>query len=128
MTSPILTVEPTITLRAVSAILRDSDIGTVVVLEGAGVAGILSERDIVRALADGADPDQVWVGDVMTCSPRYLTVGEPFDDAAATMLSAGVRHLPVFDEGEVVGIVSIRDVAANPPDWRRDAHSGGSRR
>ena len=113
MTSPVLTVEAAATLRKASTALRDEDVGTVVVLEGTGVAGILSERDVVRAIADGADPDQVWVGDVMTLSPRYLTVGEPLDDAVATMLCAGIRHLPVFDEGEVVGIVSIRDVAEN---------------
>jgi CBS domain-containing protein len=72
--------------------------------------GIVSERDVVWAVAANGDPDRVRVGDVMSIDPRYLTCGEPIASAVDAMLSAGVRHLPVLDEGEPVGIVSIRDV------------------
>ena len=75
------------------------------------VAGMVSERDIVRALAAGADPDEERVASVMSRRPRYLTLGDDVASAVDVMLAAGIRHLPVVDDGELVGIVSIRDVA-----------------
>jgi CBS domain-containing protein len=79
-------------------------------MDGSTAAVILSERDIVHALADGADPDQIRVLDVMSKEPRYLTAGEDVAGAVDVMLDVGVRHLPVLDEGDVVGIVSMRDL------------------
>jgi CBS domain-containing protein len=99
------------TLRTASVRLRDADIGTLAIMEGPVIAGIVSERDVVRALAEGADPDEVWVGDVMSSLPRYLTPGDSVHSALEVMLAAGIRHLPVVDEGDLVGIVSIRDLA-----------------
>lgn len=99
------------TLRTAAARLRDAEVGTLAIMEGSAIAGIVSERDVVRAAADGADPDEVWVGDVMSELPRHLTPGDSLHGALEIMLAAGIRHLPVVDEGELVGIVSIRDVA-----------------
>jgi CBS domain-containing protein len=80
-------------------------------MKESAIAGILSERDLVRAIAEDANPDEVWVGDIMTEEPRYLTVGEGLVSALEIMLAAGIRHLPVIDDGELVGIVSIRDLS-----------------
>ncbi len=110
MATPVVTVDVGSTLRSASEVLRREDVGTLVVFEGARVAGILSERDIVRALAQGADPDEATAGELMTQWPRYMTVGEPIENACRAMLAAGIRHLPVFDEGQLIGIVSIRDL------------------
>ncbi|HKH88395.1 MAG TPA: CBS domain-containing protein, partial [Acidimicrobiales bacterium] len=79
----------------------------------AEIAGIVSERDLVRALADGVDPDTGRVADVMSHDPRYLTLADHVVTAVEMMLDAGIRHLPVIEEGELVGIVSIRDLAAS---------------
>ncbi len=111
MESPVATVEATATLRSAARALREGDVGTLVILDGSDIAGIVSERDVVRALADDADPDDVWVGDVMSESPRYLTKGDSVTSAVEVMLAAGIRHVPVVDEGELVGIVSMRDLA-----------------
>ena len=81
-------------------------------LDGDTIAGILSERDIVDAVAAGNDPDEVQVGEAMTRDPRYVTEGDPVGTALVTMLRAGVRHMPVVASGTLVGIVSIRDLAA----------------
>ena len=62
-------------------------------------------------MAEGADPDEVWVADVMSERPRYLTNSDRVSDAVDVMLTVGIRHLPVLDEGELVGMVSIRDLA-----------------
>ncbi|HTX62672.1 MAG TPA: CBS domain-containing protein [Acidimicrobiales bacterium] len=110
MHSPVVTVEGTVTLREAAGALRDAGIGTLAVMDGPEIVGIVSERDVTRALADGADPDEVWVADVMSGEPRYVTSGDQVDAARDVMLAAGVRHLPVLDEGELVGIVSMRDL------------------
>lgn len=70
---------------------------------------VISERDIVRALADGADPDAIWAADVGTEEPRYVTPSHPVPRLAEEMLAAGVRHMPVVDDNEVVGMVGARD-------------------
>ena len=105
-----MTIEGKATLRQAAGAMRGSDIGTLAVLDGPEIQGIISERDVTRAIADGADPDEIWVADVMTTEPRYVTTGERVVAAREAMVAAGVRHLPVLDEGEIVGIISIRDV------------------
>lgn len=110
MTSAVVSVEPTATLREAAVAMRDANVGAVAVVEGDEVAGVLSERDVVRATAGGSDPDRVQVGDAMAAGPRYLTLADTVGAAAEMMVEAGVRHLPVVDEGDLVGIVSIRDV------------------
>ena len=111
MESPVATVEATATLRSAARALREGDVGTLVIMDGRAIVGIVSERDVVRALADDANPDEIWVGDVMSESPRYLTKGDSVRSAVEVMLTAGIRHLPVVDEGELAGIVSMRDLA-----------------
>jgi len=111
MTTNVITVDEQATLRQAAARLRDADVGTLVILRGRDVAGIVSERDVVRALATGADPDQVWVSDVMTDDPRYLTEADNIGTALRIMLAAGIRHLPVLSESQLVGIVSMRALA-----------------
>ncbi|MGC8470822.1 MAG: cyclic nucleotide-binding/CBS domain-containing protein [Acidimicrobiales bacterium] len=112
MHSPVVAVDEKTTLREAARLLRDADIGTLVVEDEGeeAIAGIVSERDVTRALADGADPDEVWVADVMSREPRYATAGDQVSTALDVMLVAGIRHLPVLEEGELVGIVSMRDL------------------
>jgi CBS domain-containing protein len=109
MSTPPITVEPAATLREVAAVLRDARIGAVVMLAPGRPMAVISERDIVRALADGADPDAICAADVATEEPRYVTPWHPVPRLAEEMLAAGVRHMPVVDENEVVGMVGARD-------------------
>lgn len=109
MTTPAITVEAQATLREVAAVLRDANIGAVVVLAPERPLAVISERDIIRALADGADPDAVWAADVVTEEPRYVTLSYPVPRLAEEMLAAGIRHMPVVEENEVVGMVGERD-------------------
>ena len=110
MESPVRTIEGRATLRDAARALHEGDMGTLVIMHGSAIAGILSERDVVRALADGTDPDNTPVRDVMSKDPRYLTTADTVTAAVEIMLAAGIRHLPVVDEAELVGIVSIRDL------------------
>lgn len=104
-------------LREVVAALRERRVGALVVADGDDVVGIVSERDVVRALAeDGPDAldqrvEQVMTSPVTTCTPASTT-----DELMALMTDGRFRHLPVVDEGRLVGIVSIGDVVK----WRLD--------
>lgn len=110
MHSPVVTIDKTETVRTAAVVLHGADMGTLAVMAGSTIAGVLSERDIIAALATGADPDQTRVADVMSKEPRYLTSGEDVATAVETMLAAGIRHLPVLEDGELIGIVSMRDL------------------
>lgn len=109
-TWPVVTLPPRATLRDAAQLIEKENVGALVVLpEGDAPLGILTERDIVRALAEGAAPDEVWAADVMTEEPRYATPAASIRTVAQEMVAIGVRHLPVIDEGEVIGIVAGRD-------------------
>jgi predicted transcriptional regulator len=107
-----ITVDEKTTLRSVSAVLAELDIGVAVVALPDGSAGIVSERDVSRALANGADPDEVWAADVMTPELVIVEPDETVLDAASRITTEGVRHLAVVDRGTIVGVVSARDVLA----------------
>jgi len=104
-------VDEKLTLRALAAVLASADVGAVLVERPDGTVGVVSERDIVRALADDADPDLIWSADVMTEDVVRSRPDEPVLVAAARMLDHRIRHLVIVDEGDrVVGVVTARDL------------------
>ena len=110
-------------LVAAAKLMRDDDIGTVIVTSNDEVRGILTDRDIViRAVADDRDLAEVTVGEV--CSPGVTTTtpDEPVDKALRTMEQENVRRLPVVDGGRPVGLVSLGDLSevADTGDTMRD--------
>ncbi len=111
MRTSVASIQPEVTLRRAAAELARAEVGTLAIMDEDAVVGMVSERDIVRALATGADPDEALVASVMSRQPRYLTLGDDVASAVDIMAAAGIRHLPVVDDGELVGIVSIRDLA-----------------
>jgi len=105
--------EATASVMDAAELMRESDIGDVVVLEDDELCGIVTDRDIVvRVLAEGSDPAMVTVGEI--CS-RELTTIPPtasIGDAVRLFREKAIRRLPVVEEdGEVVGIVTIGDIA-----------------
>lgn len=99
-------------LRDVARELYECEIGVVLVDNPGGPTGLVSERDLVAAVADGDDLDERQALDVMTAD---LVTAGPDDTIAAVgalMCEAGVRHVPVVVDGTVVGVVSVRDVLA----------------
>jgi CBS domain-containing protein len=109
--SPV-TVERGENLRAAAKRLADDEVGALIVLTASGAVGVFSERDLTRAVADGANLDEELVEQYMTEAP--LTVGKDgtLGDAIAKMNEYGVRHLAVVEKGDVVGMISIRDIMA----------------
>lgn len=113
MTSDPMTVEPQASVQAVARMMRDEDIGAVLVTEGGRLRGLVSDRDlVVRAMAEGGDPDRTTVA--QACSEDLVTVG-PDDDlilAVQVMREHSVRRVPVVDrESHPVGIVALADLA-----------------
>jgi CBS domain-containing protein len=93
-------------------IMRDSDIGDVIVLQDGSVGGIVTDRDIVvRGVADGRDPESTSVSDVCTTGIEAIEPSASVDDALSRMREADIRRLPVVDGGRPVGIISLGDLA-----------------
>jgi predicted transcriptional regulator len=101
------------TIQKVAEVLVNDAIGVVLVagIDG-GVVGVISERDVVRCVADGADLDAVRADDIMTLDLVTVERRSEITDAAQLMLDADLRHLVVTDRGEPYGVASVRDVLA----------------
>jgi CBS domain-containing protein len=109
MTRSLLTVSTDGTIGEAAARMVERGVGAVVVVDGKSIAAILTERDVMKAVAagkDGSAPVTEW----MTRHPDTIEPDDTTDHAATLMIHGGFRHLPVVEEGEVVGIVSIRDL------------------
>lgn len=112
MTTRLVTMDGTDTLTAAAQEMRDSAIGDVIVTSGDAVIGIVTDRDItVRGVADGLDVRTATLSQILT--QDVVTVTQ-YDDAVAAadlMRTYGVRRLPVIEEGRLIGLVSIGDLA-----------------
>lgn len=109
MTRSLLTVSAETTIGEAASRMVERGVGAVVVLEGESVRAILTERDVLKAVADGRDGTAP-IADWMTRHPETIEPTDTTDHAASLMIHGGYRHLPVIEEGRVVGIVSIRDL------------------
>jgi CBS domain-containing protein len=109
MSRGLLAVGPELTLREVAERMVSRDVGAVLVLEDERLVGILTERDVLRAVAGGIREDTV-VADWMTRDPETMEPDEPIRQAAVLMIHGGFRHLPIVEGERVVGMLSIRDL------------------
>ena len=108
MTSDVLGLDPATSLVEAARRMHERRVGAVVVTEGDRLVGIVTERDVLRAVATGSVEGPV--ADAMTRAPETIGPDESAGQAAALMIHGGFRHLPVVDGGDVVGMVSIRDL------------------
>ena len=109
MTRDLLTISADATLGEAAASMVDRGVGAAVVLENETVTAILTERDVMKAVASGSGgnaPAAEW----MTRHPDTIEPADTMDQAASLMIHGGYRHLPVVEDGRLVGIVSIRDL------------------
>jgi CBS domain-containing protein len=109
MSSDLLSVETSVSITEVAQRMVDRNVGAVLVLDDGRLAGILTERDILRAVARGLS-DTTRVADCMTAHPETITPDDTTAHAAVLMLHGGFRHLPVVEGDDVVGVLSIRDL------------------
>ena len=109
VTRPAVYVHTNDTLRAAAQLLVDESIGAALIRGPHGLMGIVSERDLVRAMADGASPSRTTVAEIMTTEVVVASPSDELLDVVDRMVTAEVRHIPVIEDGVAVGVVSIRE-------------------
>ncbi|HEX8975735.1 MAG TPA: CBS domain-containing protein [Gemmatimonadales bacterium] len=111
MSPEVLTVGPGHTLREAARAMYRRRVGAAVVVDPeAPGPGVITERDILRAIGEGQDPDQERVADHLTARLTFAAPDWSLERAAATMVRGGFRHLVVVEGGEMAGILSMRDI------------------
>ena len=109
----LVSVGPQTRLADVAREMRLDDCDSVAVMTDGRLVGIITERDLVRAIADGVDPKQATASVVMTPNPATVTTEEDVSVVALKMMRLGIRHLPVVDAiGKPVGLLSARNLVA----------------
>ena len=107
----LFTLSPSDSVRDAVRVMAERKIGAVLIKRDDKLAGIFTERDVLTRIVDaGLDADTTKLDDVMTADPDTLAPSDRAMDALMKMSTRGYRHLPVVDEGQLVGIVSIRDI------------------
>jgi CBS domain-containing protein len=112
MRSDFIEVAPEDTLGEVAQKMVEAKTGAVAVLDYGRLIGILTERDMLKAMAGRVLTSDARAREWMTADPITATPDTPLEEAQATMLENGFRHLPVMDSSRVVGIVSLRRIAS----------------
>jgi CBS domain-containing protein len=111
MTEKVLTITPGRTLRDAARFMSEHNVGAAVIIDPeAPGPGIVTERDVVRSLGAGEDPDAEVVSDHLTAKATFADGDWGLEDAADAMARGGFRHLVVVSNGEVEGIISMRDI------------------
>jgi CBS domain-containing protein len=116
MTEPVVTADASTSLREVGELMRDHNVGSVVILEGGRPAGVITDRDLALAVvADGVDH----AAEARDHATRPLVSGDAemaLEEAAALMVQHRIRRLPVLNDGRLAGIVTIDDLAVRAGD------------
>lgn len=113
MNTHVAVTTPDASVAAAAAVMVKANVGSAVVMQGRFLAGILTERDVLRSAACGEDPSASVVSDWMTADPQSASPDTSVEDAAEIMFLNGFRHLPVVDGRTVCGVVSLRDLFAS---------------
>jgi CBS domain-containing protein len=119
MTASVTTATSQMSLQQVAEMMREGDMGSIPVVDGGKLVGIVTDRDIVvRAVAEDHAPSDVTVGEICSVDLVTLRPDEPIDRAVQLMREHAVRRLPVTEDGVAVGVVSLGDLAIE-----REGHS-----
>jgi CBS domain-containing protein len=111
MTEEVLTITPMRSLREAAQFMTEHKVGAAVIIDPEQPGpGIVTERDLVRSLGSGEDPDSELVRDHLTAEATFADGEWSLEEAADAMARGGFRHLVVVTDGEVTGIISMRDI------------------
>ena len=122
----LLTISPNTTLRRAAAVMTDRGVGSAVVIDDGNVTGIVTERDILHAVAGNTDLDATQVTEVMTRDPVSGEPGWDIVRGVKVMVDGGFRHLLVMEMNDPVGIVSLRDLMDAMADLVADQEGSAS--
>jgi CBS domain-containing protein len=124
MHSRIVSTAPDTPVAEAAAAMVRENVGSALIMQGPFLAGILTERDVLKAAASGADLTTIPVSALMTKDPQSAGPETPTEEAAQIMFLNGFRHLPIVEGRRVLGVVSLRDLFAakiSRPSQRRGA-------
>ncbi len=109
--SEVFSITPNATVFEALTIMARHNTGALMVVNGSKVDGILSERDCIRKVElVGKTAKNTTVEEIMTTKVIYVEASQPLEECMALMIDKNIRHLPVFDGGELLGLISVRDV------------------
>jgi CBS domain-containing protein len=116
----VISVKPEASVLEALELMAAKNIGAVMVMTGDTVTGILSERDCIRKLdLAGRSARETKVQEIMTGNVLYVEAGQSLDECMALMIDKNIRHLPVFENGKLVGVISVRDVLKEVVDYQK---------
>jgi CBS domain-containing protein len=111
MTESVYTITPGLSLREAAVFMVQHNVGAAVIIDPEEPGpGIVTERDIVRSLGSGEDPDSELIRDHLTARATFADADWSLEEAADAMARGGFRHLVVVNDGELAGIISMRDI------------------
>ena len=110
VSGPVVEAHTDDTLTRIAELMIEDSIGLVVIRDQNPIAGVVSERDIVAAVADGVDFDSERAADVMSIETVTIDAAAPISEARQMFMDGGIRHLPVTNGEKVIGVISMRDL------------------
>ncbi len=112
MTEEVVTAEPDSTLQEIAGIMRDEDTGAVPIVDDGELVGVITDRDIViRCVADGKDVSEITADEILTEELETIEPDADVEEASRLMSRKQIRRLPVVEDGQLIGIVSLGDIA-----------------
>ncbi len=118
--SRVFSVSPDASVLDALKVMAEKNTGAVLVTQGEKVAGILSERDCVRKVElAGKTAQQAKVSEIMTSNVLYVEASQSIEECMAIMIDKNIRHLPVYENGKLQGIISVRDVLKQVVDYQK---------
>ena len=118
--SQVFSVGPEASVFEALKLMAERNTGAVLVMDGQKVAGILSERDCARKVdLAGKTAKTTQVSEIMTSKVLYVDVSQSLEECMAVMIDKNIRHLPVYEEGKLLGLISVRDVLKEVVDYQK---------
>lgn len=116
MTKSVVTLNPDITVKEGTELMSKENMGSIIVMKGGKITGIVTERDIInKVVAKGLDVNKTSIGEIMTRNVIKITSGDRLDKACKIMDTNNIKKLPVVDDGKLIGILTTTDIVAYEP-------------
>ncbi len=118
--SQVFSIRPDASVLEAMQMMAEKNTGALLVMDGNKVVGIISERDCVRKLdIQGRTAKSANISEIMTSKVLYVEASQSLDECMAVMIDKNIRHLPVYEEGKLLGLISVRDVLKEVVDYQK---------